>query len=138
MADDMLGGLTPEELQALLATNGDPAKLQDLQGQKAMADKLRAGAFEDHPGITVGHQYFPDVAGSLAAGAGAMYGKHLDKKATADQDALFASQAANSKAFINALLNRGKSTMPTVDPATGLPVKKDDQYLAGTPTFGDY
>jgi len=131
MADDILGGLTPEELQALLATNGDPAKLQDLQGQKAMADKLRMGAFEDHPGVTVGHQYFPDVAGSLASGAGALYGKHLDKEATAGQNKLFSDQALNSKAFIDALLNRKKKQDP-------LGINEGSGALAGTPSFGDY
>lgn len=130
--DNNFGGLTPEELKALLATNGDPAKLQDLQSQQAMADKLRAGAFESHPGHMAGNVYVPDIAGSILGGLGSIKGHVMDKKATAERDKLYANQATNSQAFINALLNKtGQAGLPPVKP-----LKPED--LAGTPSFGSY
>lgn len=131
---DMFGGLTPEEIKALLATNGDPAKLQDLQSQQAMADRLRAGAFEAHPGHMAGNVYVGDIAGSLLGGLGALKGKSMDKQATKERDALYASQAQNSQAFINALLR--KQGQPGLPPANPLDRPKDE--FGGSPSLGGY
>lgn len=125
--NDMFGGLTAEEIKALLATNGDPAKLQELQSQQATADKLRAGAFESHPGHMAGNVYVGDIAGSLLGGLGAIKGNLMDKQATKDRDALYANQAQNSQAFINALMRKnGQPGLPPVNP-----LDKKDELMGG-------
>jgi hypothetical protein len=108
--EDIFGGLSPDEIKALLATVGDPAQLDALKGQSDMADKLRMGAFADHPGQMAGNVYAPDIAGSLVGGLGAIKGKRLEASADTERKGIFANQAKQSNIFINAL--RAKSGLP--------------------------
>jgi len=104
----MTDGLTEEQLKALLATNADPYKLGQLQDTGKLADRLRAGAFEDHPGTTVGHQYLPDIGGSLAAGLGAIHGKQLAKQADTEAAGIYSNQANAELPFIQQLIDKLK------------------------------
>lgn len=111
-------GMTEEQIRALLATANDPAKLQEFQGQKAAADKLRANAFADHPGETVGRQYFPDVGGSLAAGLGAIKGNMDEKKADLATGGIYRAQQMAQEPFVLELLKklRNRDNPAAADP----------------------
>lgn len=118
-SSDMLGGLTPEEIKALLATAGDPSKLDDLNSQGAIADKLRAGAFESHPGHMAGNVYVGDIAGSLLGGLGAIKGNMMNKKIDKQKADLYTNQAAQSQAFIDAMSGRKKKPDPLMADSGG-------------------
>jgi len=109
---DMLGGLSPDEIKALLATVGDPSKLDALKGQSDIADKLRYGQRPDESRMA-GNVYIPDIAGSLLSGLDAYRGKKLsDKTDTARKD-LYTNQAAQSQKFIDAMMARQGMAAPT-------------------------
>lgn len=126
MTTDMNGldGLTEDQIKALLATSGDQFKLGQIQDQGRMADKLRAAAFEDHPGTTVGHQYLPDIGGTLAAGLGAIKGNRMAKQGDAAAAGIFSNQQAVQLPFVQALiakLNKKDDPMDTADSFYGGP-----------------
>lgn len=104
-----LGGLTPEEIKALLASVQDPAELQDIEAQQAIADKLRTPT--KHPGQMAGNVYVPDIAGSLAGVGEAYFGKKLDAKATEERKKLYAQQLPHRNAYFEAMLGLPPGTL---------------------------
>ena len=103
--DDMFGGMSPEEIKALLATVGDPAQLDALKGQGDIADKLRYGNRPDESRMA-GNVYIPDIAGSLLGGVDAYRGKKLGAETDKARQGIYANQATQSQAFIDAMRRR--------------------------------
>lgn len=121
MADpnDIFGGLTAEEIKALLATIGDPAELEAIQGQQEIADKLRTP--HDHHGYMAGNVYIPDIAGSLGGIGEAYFGKKMDKANAVKRKELYGKQAAASKTYLDALTNRHAAAAPVAAPPPSPP-----------------
>jgi hypothetical protein len=109
--NDMLGGLSPEEIQALLATIGDPAQLDALKSQGEMADALRNQ--HSSPGAMAGNTYVANVPGAISDIGAAFAGKRLSEKTDAARKELFANQAAQSDKFIKAMMARQGMAAPT-------------------------
>lgn len=111
MADssDVLGGLSPEEIQALLATIGDPAQLQDIQSQQAVADKLRSKSPGDRGMIDGGNgQRFADVGGIVSDVIDAKRGEKMGQGLDAQRQGIYANQSARAGDFLDALTGHQK------------------------------
>lgn len=131
--DDILGGLTPQKLQELLATNADPATLEELKTQGAYADALRKQRPEG--GSMAGNVYIPNINAALAPIINGYAANKIDKFTAGQRKTIYGKQAELSQDFINAMkqiaaARAQQPNMPMQAPAsTG---------MAGVPMNGSY
>lgn len=119
MDSNMLGGLSDDEIQALLATMGDPAELQGIEGQQAIADKLRSINPGDRDMIDGGHgQRFADVGGIVSDVLQAKRGEKMGAGLDAQRRGIFDNQKAQAGNFLDALTGHRKQIQDLGAPDT--------------------
>ena len=98
-SNNIFGGLTKEQVTALLATIGDPAELQDIQTQQDAADKLRA----DRPagGRMVGNTYVADINALLGPMINGYAARNTDQFLKPKRDKIYAKHAQGAQDFLN-------------------------------------
>ena len=98
--DDM----SPEEMQALLATNGDPAQLEDIRSQLESARRLRGNTV---PSMTqAGNAMFANT-GAILGNALAQYaGRRDEKKLLGQQSDIYKNQADRLNNWMTARYGR--------------------------------
>ena len=122
-----MNDLTPEELQQLLATIGDPAQLEDIQNQQAFLDKLRTP--REQNGRMVGDRYVADPAGAIADVIVAhKSGQDLNALEAKRAD-IYKRQAGASQNFLDAL-GTSREYSPKVERIGGLDAGQQRDMVA--------
>lgn len=120
MADDMFGGMSPEEIQALLATMGDPAELEGIQGQQAIADKLRSRNPGDREMLDGGHgQRFADIGGMVSDVIDNKRGEKMGSGLDEQRRSIYANQKDQAGNFLDAMSGHSRQIQDIKKPDLG-------------------
>lgn len=116
-----MADMTPDEIQALLATNGDQDALSSIQDQVAQAQRLRTKTV---PGLNqVGNLAFANTGGIIGNAIDNMRGARDEKAATAKRADIYKNQALQLQKYLAARFPSAAPgiTPPGAAPAAGAP-----------------
>lgn len=111
-----MADMSPDEIQALLSTNGDQDALSSIQEQIAQAQRLRTKSV---PQLNqVGDMALPNYGGMAANLIDTFRGKKEEQAATAKREKLYQNQAMQLQKYLSA---RFPSAAPGLTPPGATP-----------------
>lgn len=116
-----MDGLSPEELELLLGTNGDPAQLEDLQQQIAQAQALRN--YQPAPTTQAGRVVVANPAGAIAGMFLRGQGKKQEQAARDERADIMRRQARGNEAMLRALTDSPERRMRELGMRNGPPLQ---------------
>jgi hypothetical protein len=137
MADDSTG-LTPEMIQAILASGGHDSQREDMMRRQAVIDKLRMNAMTPAQNQVVAGRVMPNWGSSVANLAGAYMAKQQQPEVNTGMEQVQQRQVDARKQYMQALmeaLRRRQSPAPQPGmPGTTPPIVPSS--VPGDPNMG--